>query len=1028
MTGFILSIYTYLSKHRLLGWGIFFICTVGLICSLTTMHYSEDISEFLPLDEKNRSALEVYQQVSGAGKIIALVSCDDKVSGNGENSTPARIAEGVDLLTTYIESSDTTGFIKSVISRIDMENMMEIADEVYAGIPYFLTPEDYERIDSLLKTPGYIDRRVRDDREKLLFPAGNLMTENISRDPLGLFTDVLPRLASATVGMQYETYDGYILTPDEKHGLVILESSFGANESEHNAELTSFLSEAAESVNSALPGLNISYVGGPVIAVGNAKRIKQDSILAIVIAGILIVALLIYVFRSIRNILLILISVAWGWLFAMGIIALFYDSISVIVIGIASIILGIAVNYPLHLLDHMKSTPDIRTCLKEIVAPLAVGNITTVGAFLCLVPLNATALHDLGLFSSLLLIGTIIFVLIFLPHVVKKRKSTTQFYQHSEHYTVPSDNRLSDVKISDYTETMGESRNFISRIADINIENNRWIIYSVFILTCIFAVFAIRTEFDSDIRNINYISPDQREDMEYLASLISSDGDTNADVRSEHSEQVFIVSRGESFDKAVERMEPIIPVLKEMENDNRISLTNHVIDFLHSSENQKKRLQKWEDFISSNPDLIRELQRAGTDAGFSHDAFEEFENIISTDYSPKSPDSFGILNSSVFSVNHLSDSDNNRESFIISLYTSPDSLDEVMQILNTAIAENNTDLSYVVDKSDPDSLFTFDVKGLNASLSNTLSDDFNYIGIACSLIVFIFLWISLGSIELAIISFIPMAISWIWILGIMSICGIKFNIVNIILATFIFGQGDDYTIFMTEGLTYEFAYRKKMLASFKNSIIISALIMFIGIGTLVIADHPAMKSLGEVTVVGMLSVVLMAYFFPPFIFNILVRNRKGLIRETPITIIGILRRLFNHSSADKGSYSIQGAEEGTDGNKTKIADISEKEWFNLVMGKYLYKGREIEVRAKQNLRYIRKNDIINSIHPSTEILLKGDKKSQGELALLIALKYPQAKVYCYLPDSEQRDLLKGCCTDFVSNIVVLSPDETEINI
>ncbi len=66
-------------------------------------------------------------------------------------------------------------------------------------------------------------------------------------------------------------------------------------------------------------------------------------------------------FRNLRNILLILVSIGWGWLFAMGAIALFYDSVSIIVIGIASVILGIAVNYPLHLIDHLKDSTQPRS-------------------------------------------------------------------------------------------------------------------------------------------------------------------------------------------------------------------------------------------------------------------------------------------------------------------------------------------------------------------------------------------------------------------------------------------------------------------------------------------------------------------------------------------------------------------------------------------------------------------------------------------------------------------------------------------
>ncbi len=126
----------------------------------------------------------------------------------------------------------------------------------------------------------------------------------------------------------------------------------------------------------------------------------------------------------------------------------------------------------------------------------------------------------------------------------------------------------------------------------------------------------------------------------------------------------------------------------------------------------------------------------------------------------------------------------------------------------------------------------------------------------------------------------------------MSLFHIQFNIVNIILATFIFGQGDDYTIFITEGCTYEFAYRRRLLASYKHSIILSAMIMFIGIGTLVIAQHPALRSLAIITILGMFSVVLMAYLFPPLVFNLLTRRINGRPRLRPLSLRPVLVAVY----------------------------------------------------------------------------------------------------------------------------------------
>ena len=162
----------------------------------------------------------------------------------------------------------------------------------------------------------------------------------------------------------------------------------------------------------------------------------------------------------------------------------------------------------------------------------------------------------------------------------------------------------------------------------------------------------------------------------------------------------------------------------------------------------------------------------------------------------------------------------------------------------------------------------FDTQAMNAHVAGALSDNFNYLGLICSAIVFLFLVLSFRSLRLATIAFLPMAIAWIWILGIMQLTGLQFNIVNIILATFLFGQGDDYTIFVVEGALYERRTGKPMLPQYGQSILLSAIIMLFAIGVLLFTQHPAMHSLGAVTLIGMTCVVLMAWIIPPALINL----------------------------------------------------------------------------------------------------------------------------------------------------------------
>jgi len=72
---------------------------------------------------------------------------------------------------------------------------------------------------------------------------------------------------------------------------------------------------------------------------------------------------------------------------------------------------------------------------------------------------------------------------------------------------------------------------------------------------------------------------------------------------------------------------------------------------------------------------------------------------------------------------------------------------------------------------------------------------------------------------------------------------------------------------------YEHRTGKTILPQYRQSILLSALIMLIGIGILVFAVHPAMHSLGVVTLIGMSVVLLMAVTIPPLLFRLFAKRR-----------------------------------------------------------------------------------------------------------------------------------------------------------
>lgn len=945
MTRLVLSIFRYLQTRRWLRRTTLAAATLLLVALVVQLRFKEDISDFLPLDSQHQTALSVYQDVAGAGNIVAIVQHRDTTVND-----PDVLVSAIDDFTGRISETDTAQLAGSVTSRIDWEQFADVADFVYTNIPYFLSAQDYARMDSLLAQPGFVREQMAEDKQMLLFPSGGLLSDNISRDPLNLFTPVISRLQPAgSGGMRYETYDGCIFSPDMQRAIVIVQSPFGSSETEQNARLLSLLTACADSTEATVAGVDIHLTGGPAIAVGNARQIKADSVLSVALAAVLILALLLFSFRNVRNLLLIALSIAWGWLFAMGGLALVHHDVSIIVIGISSVIVGIAVNYPLHFIAHLSHTPDRAKALREIVAPLVVGNVTTVGAFLALVPLQSVALRDLGLFASFLLVGTIVFVLLYLPHlsVVRQQAKPT----------------------------------FLDRLGEVSLDKNRWVVGAVLVLTVVLGYFSFRTTFDANMSHINYMTPEQREDMEYFSRTMLPDAGNAT---------VYALSTDSTADGALERSRRLQSELHAMQGEGIVSKHQGCSDFLASQAEQERRLALWKAFVSRHRTAIEAaLTAEGSREGFAEGSFDGFIDILQADYAPQPLAFFDPLRQSVFASSISADSAKGTCT--------------VVDIITPAVGQTDS----VKARISAAGAYSFDVQSMNSAIAGHLSDDFNYIGWACSLIVFFFLWLSFGSLELALLSFVPMAISWVWILGIMGALGIEFNIVNIILATFIFGQGDDYTIFMTEGASYEYAYRRRMLASYKHSIIISALIMFIGIGTLIVARHPALHSLAEVTITGMFSVVLMAYIFPPLIFRWLVQRKDGAYRVRPLSFSLLFERLRKRKK------------------EVSEKSMSAHDCHALVRDRYRYKGEGAFAAVCRRLR--RYDDYAEWV--DGELPLAAENASiavvddgWGELGLLRALTHKDERVVIVLPDDDRATFVRHCAEGIAENIETTTMD------
>ena len=856
-----MRIYEWLSARPAAKWWILSATLLLLTLPLINLQYKENIAEFIPQSGNYLERMEVFQQMSSADKTFVLFSIKNEAQ---EQNAPL-LAEAVDLFAERLAAADSSHLIKEIVKEVDYERYKALIPFIYSHIPYLLSAEEIAKTDSLLSTPGFIEERLMERSAELMLPTGSFLSSSFEWDPLGLFSSVAETQLSTSSIPNCALYNGHIFTPDWRYALCIIASEGDPNESSANKRLINLIEQAAK-----IDGITAEHIGAPSIAVGNATRIKRDSILALSLALLLITILLHFTLKSLRDLLLIVATLAFGWLCGLSAVAVAEQSVSMIVVGIASIILGIAANYPLHLITHTYHCRGrVGESLRQVVSPLITGNITTVGAFCALIPLNSPALRDLGIFAAAMLVGTILFTIVILPHLIKHKASSSAPYSSAPNADAPA---------SGITAAC--------RRANVWKRAQTPLIIAATLATLVLGYFGASTRFNPNLQEINYMTQRQRELMQQLSSLadLPSGRETLYIYNSNAAEEPAGELAGTPAREAVavpaqmpadtnecllQGAESIYEALIGMpELRNAGAEVSSIAQIVPSKRSQQQRLEAWGRLMERHRQTLAErLPKAAESAGFAGNAFSNFFSVIAKEYEIIEPTSFAQLlagrGASMFKEG---------ERCVTTVTLPQEGSDSLQSLISSKVAG--------LFEGSGQRVSLFNVKELSSAISESLSADFNYIGLSCSLIVFIFLWLSLRRLSYAIIAFMPMVVSWIWILGIMNLFGIEFNLVNIILATFIFGQGDDYSIFITEGLIYEDKYGKKIIGSFRESIYISAAIMFIGMGTLIVAKHPALSSLGEITVLGMAAVVLFSCTLPPLLFRLF--RRVGIIRSAGI--------------------------------------------------------------------------------------------------------------------------------------------------
>lgn len=804
-----LPIYRFFEHHKALMYTILVVSSIVFILFGMRLHFEEDITKLLP--ESNVESQLAFSSIQLKDKIyIQVTSADERVS---TDVLAQRTDEFIDLL---FEKDSSSHFISNVLYRMEPETALNALDFVLEHIPSFVDTSAYSNFDKAME-PEAVENQMWVNYNLMMEDEDGSITQAIGYDPFNLRSAVLgDALEGAT--NSFNIIDGHFFCPDSTVAIAYLAPAFRSLDSWSATHFSKMLSKAQKEFEASHPDVKVHAHGDPIGSVSNAGRIRADLALTVGISIVLILILIGLCFRSFSFIWEMLLPIIYGALFSMACIYWLKGGMSLMALGLGAIVLGVAISYCLHVLIHHFFVGDPEKMLTDEATPVFLGCVTTVGAFCSLLFTESDLLRDFGLFASFGLVGSTLFALIFLPHFLPKRHANA------------------------------DDKTFqrISRLNNLPFDRKPWFLVLMVILVIIGIIFSPKVKFDSDLRNLDYNSPAEVE-AEGLFNEKNNDGFFH----------LYFATVSTDIDEALEADKMLMPKIESLKQQGLVhSYTDMIPKLFVTEADQEQRIAAWNAYWTDErkAEAIRMIDKGAKDFGLDPMMFYEFKYLLDAEYEPASLMESGVIPDNLLGNFIECNADN-----------------QYMIFTDVAMRFDEKDL--VTDElvTNPKT-FVLEPFYYCKSMVEIIHDDFNIaVGIS-SLFVLVILLISFRNIITALLSFLPMVLSWFMVQGYMAILGLEFNLINIVIATFIFGVGVDYSIFITEGLLSEARTGSRdVLTWHKIAIFFSAAILIIVVTSLLFAVHPAIRSIGLITLIGMASTIMISYCLQPFAFRQLMR-------------------------------------------------------------------------------------------------------------------------------------------------------------
>ena len=371
--------------------GLALLATLVLVFRL---QISFDISAFFPQETEIAHEILLEQFRNGPGSRILVAGL------NGADR------EQLTDLSDQMRSELSESLLFSNVVNGELSDDVDAPPEPVGS--YYLLMRDVQYTKAALQTA--IDARLQD----LALGGGTPMLTLFARDPFLVTLDILDRLAPASMtGEMWFAMDG--------SAVLLIETRATAVDIAGQAEAVSKVKEVfASLVDDSQIALEITGAGAFGVELQETIRAEAQKRSALASIALILVLLLFY--RSPRYVLLASLPIGMGFLLGLTAVSLMFDSVHGITLAFGFTLMGVAIDYPLHLFSHAESSVG-SAAIGRIWPTMRLGALSTAVAYIALAFSGSDGLAQLGVFTAVGIVVAVLVTRIWLPALMGKTGS-----------------------------------------------------------------------------------------------------------------------------------------------------------------------------------------------------------------------------------------------------------------------------------------------------------------------------------------------------------------------------------------------------------------------------------------------------------------------------------------------------------------------------------------------------------------------------------------------------------------------------